>query len=117
MNNAGDMRSQYKSRSQRKGIAFDLTEDQFARIAAQNCFYCDAVPTRVYSQRNSRTYKITRVRRNGIDRVDNFLGYTIDNCVPCCAACNRMKLDVSLEDFFMRVSRIYRLHINPGDNQ
>jgi 5-methylcytosine-specific restriction endonuclease McrA len=29
----------------------------------------------------------------GIDRVDNSIGYTPDNCVPCCTQCNRIKLD------------------------
>lgn len=28
---------------------------------------------------------------NGVDRVDNALGYTPDNCVPCCSRCNYAK--------------------------
>jgi hypothetical protein len=35
----------------------------------------------------------------GIDRVDNSKGYTLDNCVPCCAAHNIMKGTHSHNDF------------------
>jgi hypothetical protein len=36
---------------------------------------------------------------NGIDRVDSNIGYTLENCVPCCEAVNRMKMDLSKEEF------------------
>lgn len=43
---------------------------------------------------------------NGIDRVDNSLGYVADNCVPCCEACNRAKLQMSSTDFINLANRI-----------
>lgn len=36
---------------------------------------------------------------NGIDRKNNFKGYTKSNCVTCCAICNRAKYNLSEEDY------------------
>ena len=45
---------------------------------------------------------------NGIDRVDSKLGYTIGNTVPCCAICNKMKNNFTLEVFKDKISKIYK---------
>jgi hypothetical protein len=36
---------------------------------------------------------------NGIDRLDNALGYTTANSVPCCKPCNQAKNDRSVDEF------------------
>lgn len=36
----------------------------------------------------------------GIDRVDNSIGYTPDNCVPCCWWCNSVKREHTLDDMY-----------------
>lgn len=36
---------------------------------------------------------------NGLDRIDNSVGYTEDNCVPCCAVCNRAKNSMGYNEF------------------
>jgi hypothetical protein len=36
---------------------------------------------------------------NGIDRVDNTKGYSVDNCVPCCRRCNVAKADMTPDQF------------------
>lgn len=43
---------------------------------------------------------------HGIDRVDNSVGYTIENCVPCCTSCNFMKGKMTKDDFIEKVSQI-----------
>ena len=43
---------------------------------------------------------------NGVDRVDNDIGYEIDNCEPCCATCNQMKRDINLGDFLSTVQEV-----------
>jgi hypothetical protein len=40
-------------------------------------------------------------RPNGIDRVDNTLGYELGNVIPCCSVCNRAKSNLPL-DYFLR---------------
>lgn len=36
---------------------------------------------------------------NGLDRVNNLLGYELTNVVPCCNICNRAKKDMTYEQF------------------
>lgn len=47
------------------------------------------------------------ILKSGIDRVENDKGYILDNCVPCCAQCNRDKGSSSLCDFVARTWRRY----------
>jgi len=51
---------------------------------------------------------------NGIDRVDNAIGYLTDNCVACCKVCNRAKLQMSKNEFFDHIKKIYERN-NLGD--
>ena len=89
--------SHYKKRSNYKNIAFDLNIEQFAALIKQGCTYCGEVG--VNGQSN--------LKYNGIDRVDNFLGYTADNSVPCCKYCNQMKSDTSLEKFIEKIELLH----------
>ena len=43
---------------------------------------------------------------NGIDRVDNNIGYTEENTVPCCEFCNRAKLNNTEEYFKTKIIKI-----------
>ena len=43
---------------------------------------------------------------NGIDRINNSKGYTIDNCVPCCFMCNYSKNNHSLSDWKAWLERL-----------
>jgi hypothetical protein len=87
----------YKSGARRRGIAFELTEDEFVGLVAGDCFYCGHPP-------------VATIRRtftsNGIDRVDNDKPYTNKNCVPACARCNYMKGRMSVADFISHVRAI-----------
>jgi len=44
---------------------------------------------------------------NGIDRVDNSLGYVKENCKSCCFRCNKIKRDMSLEEFEQFLIKAY----------
>jgi hypothetical protein len=47
----------------------------------------------------------------GLDRVDNNVGYTYDNVVPCCVLCNFIKADLNVQVFLSqacKISNIYR---------
>lgn len=55
---------------------FLLNFEEFSQIVDKECFYC-------HFKKEEEV--------NGIDRVDNFKGYTKENSVTCCEICNRIK--------------------------
>jgi hypothetical protein len=94
---------QYKTKAEKKGRLFDLTEDEFFPMTQQNCHYCGSKPSLdVRIKPNSPAY-----RYNGIDRVDNTRGYSKDNCVTCCSVCNYAKRSMTHSQFLKWVSSVY----------
>ena len=55
----------------------EINKQYYDNIVIQPCYLC--------GKENTETHK------NGIDRFDNDIGYTQDNCRPCCGDCNMMK--------------------------
>ena len=47
------------------------------------------------------------LKSNGLDRVDNNKGYTIDNVVPCCKRCNYAKNNQTPREFKEWVKKVY----------
>lgn len=103
----------YKQGAKKRNLFFDLEFHEFVSIISEPCFYCGQEYSRLLRTSNGKYhyYKSRLVPRNGVDRIDNDVGYIKENCVPCCTMCNSMKMHMPLEDFFIRVSRIYNLHI------
>ena len=93
----------YKKTAKRRGHNWDLTEEQFKKITQKDCYYCGAKPNNITKYPNCNGIYIY----NGIDRIDNTKGYTIDNVVPCCKYCNMAKNILTLQKFTEWVKRIY----------
>ena len=75
-NSTPSIYSQYRNDAIKRGYEFALTRENFAKIAAKQCYMCN--------------YEgIT-----GIDRKDNNIGYTLTNCMSCCWSCNMSKADI-----------------------
>ncbi len=83
-----------------RGLDFSLTPEEFSRLTQSSCFYCGDSPAQV-----KRTI-FEEIVLNGIDRVDNNLGYSKENTVSCCKPCNFMKREMSWSDFTKRCARI-----------
>lgn len=80
----------YVECAKRRAHEFSLSLDFFKHITKQNCFYCNKEPSQVRKAgRKTGDYVY-----NGIDRVDNSLGYVENNCVSCCKDCNYLKARV-----------------------
>jgi 5-methylcytosine-specific restriction endonuclease McrA len=82
----------YKSKVDDQNRPFELTTDQFNKFIVGQCHYCKRQPP---------TGKFF-----GIDKVYPDDGYTLDNCVPACASCNRDKWKYTLNEFTLRDERI-----------
>ena len=83
-----------------KNKEFLLTREQFTALTSQPCFYCDSEP----QAKALNAFSHGAYIYNGIDRADNSLGYTIDNCVPACRVCNSLKNGITRD----MVYRLYR---------
>ena len=51
-------------------------------------------------------------KSNSLDRIDSKIGYTLENCVPCCKLCNTMKWDLSVKDFYLHINKIQKYREN-----
>ena len=99
----------YKQSARRRGLLWELSNIEAKNLMLANCLYCGSPPRtmkNVYSTKsgihrsvNTNHVNGAYINLNGIDRVDNVLGYTIANSVSCCWYCNRAKHNLSLNEF------------------
>lgn len=83
----------YASTAKKSGRVFALSFEDFYALSQQPCHYCGALPSRQHaplSVKGRPNYHGEFVY-NGIDRLDNTVGYVVENCVPCCWDCNHAK--------------------------
>src|SRR5258708_17811448 len=95
--------SSYTQNATARNYPFELSLEQFKEITQQNCHYCGVEP---YQHVWDFTY-------NGIDRIDNAHGYTLDNVRPCCGICNYAKGKSTEQEFFAWIDRLvtYRMSL------
>jgi hypothetical protein len=89
----------YRDRAIKKGLEYSITKDEFNVITAKECYMC--------GKQNTHSHT------NGVDRYDNNIGYTIDNCRPCCGECNYMKREYSYQDVFDKFMLICKYNTVP----
>ncbi len=92
----------YKGGSRKRGIGWALSNEHFDKLTQGLCYYC-GIPPMQFSKSVGEHGAYTH---NGIDRVDNTKGYTVENCVTCCKICNTAKRDLTLTEFLDWVARI-----------
>lgn len=98
----------YRDTSATRGYEFNLTYDEFLKLTSSPCSYCGASPSRIAkAERLAAETEGGAYLFNGIDRVNNLIGYVFSNCVPCCRACNVAKARMSESEFLELVERIY----------
>lgn len=99
-----DIYRDYKDSARIRGYEFKLSIEEFREFIFKNCFYCNSIPA------NIKKNKHTITMYNGIDRLDNNIGYLRDNCLTCCSICNTMKLDYPATDFLEHMKKIFKFH-------
>ena len=83
----------YKKNATRRNIDFGLSKEEFYKITSEPCHYCGNIE-----------------KYNGIDRIDSNQGYILNNCVPCCEYCNKMKLDYSTKFWIEHMKKIVNFY-------
>lgn len=91
----------YRNLAIRRGFIWELSKEKFFMLVTSNCHYCGVEPHQTFVR------KPHTIIYNGVDRVDSGIGYTEDNCVPCCGQCNVAKRKSSAADFLAWVDRVY----------
>jgi hypothetical protein len=85
----GSSLGQYRRNAGAVNREFALSKEGFAELCTAACAYC---------RRTNPS--------NGIDRVDNSLGYVPGNCVSCCTECNFMKGGLQHEEFTVKCAAV-----------
>lgn len=88
---------QYKRHAKDRNLSWNLTYEQVEKIIQQPCFYCGCEKSNRKVTKNCKE----GFDHNGIDRIDNNIGYEIKNVVPCCKICNYAKSNMSQKDFIL----------------
>lgn len=94
----------YKFGAKSRGLAWELSIEQFKILTKGNCVYCGVEPRQSVRDK----YAPEEYIYNGIDRVDNKQGYTESNSVSCCGICNTAKHALSLEQYEEWVTRLIK---------
>ncbi len=103
----------YKIGAEKRGLEFKLSPEEFTSLIYQNCAYCNKPPQELLYKSGKSIKNINYV--NGIDRIDSSRGYLLDNCVPCCTMCNRMKLNYTKSDFLSHIAKIYNFSVKGSE--
>jgi hypothetical protein len=81
-----------------RGHAWALSRSEYAKLANQPCSYCGSPLPR---------------RGSGLDRINNSKSYTVDNVVPCCGDCNRIKCHLlTFDEMRVAMEAIKKLRLN-----
>jgi hypothetical protein len=105
--------SSYRGSAKKRGLEFNLTKEDVRILINNRCFYCGRESSNLQkSSSNNGDYLY-----NGIDRVNNYLGYTLDNVVSCCYMCNWSKREKTKVEFLLWIKDVYEYSIKKnGEN-
>lgn len=102
----------YRSGAKKRRYEFNLTLEQVWDICQRECAYCKKPPCTLNFVRSRKDD--TKYLCNGIDRIDNTLGYTLTNIIPCCQTCNKAKNTMSVDEFLAWIRSVYNHSIATG---
>jgi len=80
----------YKLSDKKKGLVCDISLSEFKEIILDGCIYCG--------------YKGSI----GLDRIDNAIGHTRENVVPCCYECNCARNNNFTHEEMLRIGKVIR---------
>ena len=113
-----DLWHKYVAGARNRGHVWELTKVQFRELTKAPCHYTGKLPSQIAT--SAATSKRLKAGKdplpggvyiyNGVDRVDNSKGYTLENCVPCCKEANQMKMAFGHDEFIALCKEIAARH-------
>ncbi len=101
----------YKKNAKKRSHMWALSEDTFNLLTKSNCHYCGCTPSSVSYPDGSSNGAYTY---NGIDRIDNQMGYVGGNVVSCCKRCNWAKGEQSHAEFMSWIATLFQHQAKNG---
>jgi hypothetical protein len=99
-----DLYRRYKYDAKGKNREFNISIEKFKELVSSPCSYCGCVPSKETTYKEAYNGQFIY---NGLDRVNNEGGYTIDNVIPCCEQCNKSKRGMSVQEFITWAARVH----------
>lgn len=94
--------SNYKRGAISRARVWGLSFERFKELSLDKCYYCGSSDSKLLKRDRQS------LRCNGIDRLENHLGYIEGNVVACCSPCNYLKLDRDHDEFLLLIESIYK---------
>jgi len=88
----------YKRNARSRNYIWDLPYEKFVELINSNCYYC-GIEKSNYVKCYFYEDEKPSLPFNGVDRIDNNIGYTIENSVPCCKQCNSSKYTLTFQEY------------------
>ena len=110
-NSLGGLFASIKGSAKQRKIFFNLTKKEFVkwyRIQSKVCVYCKRNVKQVIHEHKGFFKRLT------IDRIDNKLGYQLDNIVLCCFKCNTIKGNDLDYKTMKKIGKILQNNYNKG---
>ena len=85
--------SAYMNSAEKRGLVFKIGKTVFSILTNASCYICGK--------------KTTNDHQNGLDRIDNSIGYLENNVHSCCGNCNYMKSNYTYKKFIDKCVSIY----------
>jgi hypothetical protein len=114
ISNINDLLKNYKQAAKRKNLIFSLSVEEFSVLIFQACHYCGSKSSLISTMKHINGDRV--INHNGIDRVNNEVGYEINNCVPCCTTCNYAKRTESYEKFVNWINELVNFQNSRREN-
>lgn len=96
----------YAFDAKKRNYPFELNLQQFMEITSKDCYLCGEKPSRTVKNKAEHTIQVKPYIYNGIDRLDNNVGYIYSNCQPCCRECNVSKMDIDIRTYIAKMRKI-----------
>lgn len=103
------LKKDYLYNAKKRNLEFKLSDEIMKKLVKNNCYYCGMLPSNKIVTKTGSEYFY-----NGIDRKNNSIGYTLDNCVSSCYCCNKSKMAMNHDDWLHHIERIYKWIIQPS---
>jgi len=91
----------YKHNAKTRNFLWEISNDEAYHLFESPCHYCGVVGANCKTKSKRTPYYY-----NGIDRMDNEVGYTSGNVVPCCGLCNISKRNMPYAKFIAYLNQV-----------